>query len=177
MWAVQDVRTIVVTIISGTVAWILNLLGMYVGLSEKQSSIIAFYIFGSLIAYVLDIVLVKDVFGTVNIPLSDLAYRFNWLLRSFITPVFLRFIMTILLDTIIGMSILTYVLQLLDRYNIHFGMRDTICSAMVAVFTFFLYNNTLRFAWAYNEEYNPLLDIVVLAWVTLALMIFTTKRQ
>lgn len=177
MWANEQTRTIVATIISATLSWLLNLLGIHLGLTEKASSVIAFYMFGSLIAYVLDIILVKDVFGTTNVALSDLAYRFKWLLHSFITPVFLRFIITILLDTIVGISILSYVLGFLDARDIHFDMRDTICSAVVAVFTFFLYNNTLRFVWAYNEIYNPLIDMVVLAWVTLALMIFTTKRK
>jgi hypothetical protein len=43
-----------------------------------------------------------------------------------------------------GISILSYVLEFLDARDIHFDMRDTICSAVVATFTFFLYNNTLR---------------------------------
>lgn len=171
-------RGALTTVASGTLSGVFNSIAIRIGVPELTSAIVSLYIIGNVLAYAFDILFAKNTFvakdGKIKtISYTDYIFRLQWLLRSFFTPVFYRFFVTIIIDTIIAMSILIKVLDTMDRKNIHFWMRDSIIAALVAIFTFILYNNVLRFDWAYNNDTDPLMDMLVLMWCSLVLMIFS----
>jgi len=160
------IKSSLITLISGVLAWGIHFLSMFLGMPERTSSIITFYIIGSFISYILDIIFVR-------------SNTCNWLLKSFLSGVFFRFIIIVILDTVVAITLFHYLLEILDNMKFHFPYRDTICSAIVSVITFFLYTNTLRFDWAYQENPSPVINIMVLSLTVIALMIFanTSKRR
>jgi hypothetical protein len=178
----SKIRGAVTTIISGSVSGLSHMLGLYFGFSPHATSIVAVYVFGSIVAYILDIMFAKNMFRTssnklLSIPYTDFTFRFKWLLKSFTTSVFFRFVITMLIDTFIGLMIIHHVIKYLDKKDIHFNFRDTIVTGLVAVFTFILYNNSLRFEWAYVEDKNTILDMIVFMWVSLVLVLYVLFYQ
>ena len=176
------IRGVFTTILSGSSSSALHLTTISLGLSPILSTVITFYIFGSIIAYVLDILFAKQEFLVsknsslqkvlVDVPYSEVKFRFIWLLKSFMTKTFYKFSVTILIDTLIGIAILSSLLNALDNSGINFHFRDTIVAGCVALLTFILYNNVLRFDWAYKEKVDPIVDMLVLTWASLVILIF-----
>jgi hypothetical protein len=159
------------------------LLSKYTKLSVTQSTFLTVYVIGNIIIYSSDILFAKEKFhienykGILNyngiVPYSDLKTRGLWLLQSFYKKYFFRFLVTVVIDTIIGLTLLRYTLKKLDELNIlvKWKYRNFIVVAIVSAFTYFLYLSTLRFKWAYQYEESPIMNILVMIWVSLALLI------
>lgn len=181
------VRGVFTTILSGSSSSALHLASISLGLPSILSTIVTFYIFGSIIAYVLDILFAKQEFlikgksdaqkRLVSIPYSEIKFRFIWLLKSFMSKTFYKFLVTILIDTLIGIAILSALLRALNRAKIYFPLRDTIVAGLVALATFILYNNVLRFDWAYKDKVDPVVDMLVLTWASLVILIFALTYE
>jgi len=86
---------------------------------------------------------------------------------------FYKFLVTMVIDTLMGIAILSSILRVLYSSNIEFMFMETIIAGFVALGTFILYNNVLRFDWAYKEQVNPVIDILVLMWASLIILIFS----
>lgn len=162
---------------------ILNVyLTKYSKLNVQQSTFISFYIIGNIILYSCDILFAKkdffvnDRYGPVSY--RDLKTRFLWLTQSFYQKYFFRFLITVFLDTIIGLSILKYVIYKLDEYKVltQWKYRNLIVAAIIMPFTYFLYLSTLRFRWAYEYKENQIMNILVMIWLSLALLITVDEK-
>ena len=112
------------------------------------------------------------------VPYTDLKTRFIWLSQSFYQKYFFRFLITVILDTIIGLSLLNFAIYKMDQYQLftQWKYRNLIVAAIVAAFTYFLYLSTLRFEWAYEYNENPLLNILVMIWLSLAILITVDEK-
>lgn len=152
-------------------------------LTIEQSTFISMYIIGSIIVYISDIIIAKDCFyidGKMTcVSHYDLSTRFKWFLSSLIDKYFFRFLITVIIDTIVGISILRYVITTFDEKKIltEWKYRNYMIVFVIAIFTYVLYLSTLRFDWAYSNEENVMLNILVIAWVTLAILISMASRQ
>ena len=171
-------------VIAGIIAYYINiLLSKTTTLSVTQTSFIAIYAIGNLIVYTFDILFAKDSFYINNqltpVPHTDLATRAQWLLSSFLDKYFFRFLVTVVIDTIIGLTILRVVILYLDKLKIfpNWKYRNYLAAFVVATLTYILYLGTLRFQWAYQPNTPLILDITVMAWVSLALLIYATNQN
>lgn len=152
-------------------------------LTVTQSTFLSIYVVGNLIVYSSDILFAKKSFslplynGVKNyvgeVPYTDFSTRGYWLLTSFYKKYFFRFLITVVIDTIIGLSLLKFTIKKLDELEIFmkWKYRNFVVAAIVSAFTYFLYLSTLRFKWAYHDEENPLMNILVMIWVSLALLV------
>lgn len=168
-------------------AIIANYLNVYLSkvtnLTLTQSTFLSIYIIGNIIVYSSDILFAKESFylekyGGVKdyvgkVPYTDLSTRASWLVNSFYKKYFFRFLVTVVIDTIIGITLLKYTIKKLDDLHIlpKWKYRNFIVATIVSAFTYFLYLSTLRFKWAYQYEENILMNILVMVWVSLALLI------
>lgn len=178
----EKLRGLVMSLVSGVAANALNLLGTHVlGLSVQASSVIFLQAFGNVFGYALDILFAKRVFAVQRggarfegpVPYSDLATRARWLLRSFVGRQFFRFLVTVIIDTLVSLALLNWAIKAMDRHGVLMGFRyrNVIVAGMIAIGTFFLYSNILRFDWAYSDADVPMFNVIVLMWVTLVLVI------
>ena len=175
-------RGAVASAVSGTVASALNAAGVLaLGLSAPASAALFLYVFGSLLGYSLDIVFAKREFvlsrgaAPAPIPYGALGQRARWLVRSFGRRFFFRFAVTVLIETLTGVAITCAAIRLLDRHGVLMEPRSRrvrdVCAAVAsAVAVFLLFGNILRFDWAYCEVEQPLLTIVVIAWMAITLL-------
>ena len=140
------------------------------------------YIIGSIIVYISDIIIAKDCFyidGKMTyVSHYDFSTRFNWFLASLTDKYFFRFLITVIIDTIVGISILKYSIAALDEKKIltEWKYRNYVIVFVIAIFTYVLYLSTLRFDWAYSNEENVMLNILVIAWVSLAILISSQTK-
>jgi hypothetical protein len=172
----------VVGIITNLLNWFLN---TNTKLNIQQSTFVSIYIIGSILLYISDILFAKSKFIMKNykgisnyygiIPYSDIGSRLKWLISSLHQKYIFRFIVTIIIDTIIGLQLLTYIINQLDKYDIitKWKYRNLVVAALVASFTFFLYLGTLRFEWAYEHRENNLMNILVAVWLSIAIISVT----
>jgi len=168
-------------------AIIVNYINIYLSkvtkLTLTQSTFISIYIIGNIIVYSSDILFAKESFYLDNyngvkdfvgkVPYTDISTRAKWLANSFYKKYFFRFLVTVVIDTIIGITLLKYTIKKLDDLNIltTWKYRNYIIATIVSAFTYFLYLSTLRFKWAYQYDENILMNILVMVWVSLALLI------
>ena len=165
------------------VANVLNFyLTKYSKLNVQQTTLISFYVVGNIILYSCDILFAKKDFFIKGqygpISYTDVKTRLLWLTQSFYQKYFFRFLITVFLDTLIGLSILKYVVYKLDEYKIltQWKYRNLIVAAIVASFTYFLYLSTLRFRWAYEYKENNIMNILVMIWLSLAILITVDEK-
>lgn len=181
----EKIRGLVTAIISGTTSGGLNQLLLTFGTPYLVSTLLSLYLFGNLLAYSLDILFAKYTFNLPNgykgvanfnghVPYNDYITRLKWLFSSFLQSQFFRFLITVLIDTLIGLTILNAIIQKLDEKNIHFPFRNLLLSGGVAVFTFIIYLNALRFDWAYVDKVDPITNIVVLMWTSIVLIVYSS---
>lgn len=164
------------------------LLSKYTKLSVQQSTFVSIYIIGNFFLYSIDIMFAKEKFNLSNyngitsfygpVPYTDISTRLKWLSQSIYQKYFFRFIITVVLDTIIGLSLLNFTIDRLDKYEIltKWKYRNYIVATLVATFTYFLYLSTLRFKWAYEYKENPLMNILVMVWLSLAILIIVDEK-
>lgn len=156
-------------------------------LTITQSSFLAIYVFGNLIVYSFDILFAKEKFYLSSykgvssyygeVPYTDINTRGFWLINSFYQKYFFRFLVTVVIDVIIGLNLLQYTVSKLDQLDIltKWKYRNLVVAAIVSAFTYFLYLGTLRFEWAYQYKENTTMNILVMIWVSLALLIYATS--
>ena len=179
----EKMRGALASAISGTTANGLNVLGVAVlGLSAPASAVIFTFLTGSMMSYVLDILIAKRTFGrspnAEAVPYLDLGRRFRWLFRSFGRRFFFRFVITVIIETLTGLAILRAAIRALDDRGILTGdsvrrYRDVGAAILSAVAVFALFGNILRFDWAYVEDEHPILTMVVLMWMGVTLLVFS----
>lgn len=182
-FSTEKLRGVVASLAASGIANGLNVFGTQVlGLGIEASSVLFLVLCGNVAGYVFDIMFAKERFavgGGAATPLPYTAFgkRFRWLLRSFAQRQFFRYVVTVIIDSLVLLALLRYVVGELDRRRVDFPFRNVLVAAAIAVFTFFLYNNILRFDWAYSDNENPIMNVVVIMWVTLVLMIFAVSSQ
>lgn len=172
----EKFRGIFTAIVSGLSSGGLNQMLMYLNVPVLYSTTLSIYIFGNILAYTIDILFAKRKFLNKIVSYSDISYRFQWLLNSFISIVFVKFILVALIDTLLGITLLKFLLKQMDDRKIHFKFRNLIMSGAVAVFTFFLYVNILRFDWVYKENTDDLSNVTVVTWASIIIMIFSNMN-
>jgi hypothetical protein len=182
-------RGLLMSMISGGTSNALNLFCTQVlGMPIILSTVICLLLFNNILTYTLDILFAKRSFrvrhyqGRPNyegpIPYGDLATRGAWLLRSFISKQFYRYVITIIIDIFITIVVLRYAIAELDRRKIltDFKYRNVIVAALISIVSFFLYVNVLRFDWAYADDDQPVFNIIVMMWVTIVVMMYAATQ-
>lgn len=139
-------------------------------------SFLTLFVFGNIISYCFDIMFAKSTFDLVDVPYSDYSTRLIWLLKSFFTIQFIKFMLTVILDIIIIYTVFEHLQKLMNKYDINFVYRDGIIVSLLSLITFFLYVNLLRFHWAYNTDVHPWMDVTIYAWISICLLIFLSKK-
>lgn len=177
----EKFRGFLTSVLSGGIGGGVNLLSVGLGVNPTLSAFYSLYLVGNVVAYVSDIMFAKKDFGVLGgaVPYTDFVARGRWLLKSFISPYFYRFILTVIFDTVIGLALLKSLINMSDRYGIlvDWKWRDMFISGFVALFTFFLYTNVLRFDWAYKDGTSQTMDMLVLMSVATSLLIFSQSYQ
>ena len=169
---------------SAIIANILNtFLSKYTQLSIQQSTFMSVYVVGNIILYSFDILFAKEKFNLATykgtspfygvVPYTDIQTRLKWLGKSLYQKYIFRFLATVILDTIIGLSLLRYTIDKLDQFDIltTWKYRNIIVATVVSAITYLLYLSTLRFKWAYEYKEQPMMNILVMVWLTLAILI------
>lgn len=182
-------KGVIGNIIAVIIANYLNfLLVKHTNLTIEQSTFISVYVVGNIIIYSSDILFAKEKFylkeynGVKNyygtVAYNDIATRTKWLGESLYNKYFFRFLLTVIIDTIIGITLLKYAIAQADRLNIlvDWKYRNYIIVFIIAIFTYILYVSTLRFNWAYNYQENNLMNMLVIIWISLAILIISTKN-
>jgi hypothetical protein len=179
-------RGIISYILAIIVANSLNIiLTKYTSLTLEQSTFISMYLIGSLIVYSCDILIAKEAFylkeygEVMSVPHYDILTRGRWLIGSFLDKYFLRFIVTVIIDTLIGIALLRYAIKIANNLDIlpNWKYRNHLIVFIIAIFTYILYLSTLRFDWAYVHEENMVLNILMVAWASLAILVYTSASQ
>ena len=178
---VEKLRGAVSAVLGGTAASSLTIYGVLgLGLSAPVSVMLFTYAFGGVLGYSLDILLAKRDFAEVAVPYTHLGARARWLLRSFGRRYFFRFIVTLIIETLTSLAMLGALVRAMDAHRLLLGWgraRDAVAAVAVAFVNFWLFGNVLRFDWAYRESEHPVLNVVVLMWMTLAMLVFAAAYK
>ena len=166
------------SIISVIVANVLNIfLNVGLGLNIQQSTGLSIYVVGNLVGYVLDLLFaksklyMKDENGNPKL-IKNFNDRVIFLLFSFYSKYFFKFLILCIIDTAIGLILLKYAILMLDKHKIlvDFKYRNLLLALIIPAITFGLYVNQLRFNWAYEFKENLVLSIIMYMWLTIILL-------
>lgn len=166
------------SIISVIVANVLNIfLNVGLGLNIQQSTGLSIYVVGNLVGYILDLLFakrklyMKDENGKPKL-IKNFNDRVIFLLFSFYSKYFFKFLILCIIDTAIGLILLKYAILMLDKHKILVDLkyRNVLLALIIPSITFGLYVNQLRFNWAYEFKENLVLSIIMYMWLTIILL-------
>ena len=186
----QESKGDLTSIISIVIGNILNIVfNKYYGMEIHKSTLLSVYIIANVIAYILDILFAKEKLfvkmykGQKNyygkIPYNDYKVRLHFLLKSFMDKYFLKFIVLTVIDSIIGLTILRFLIKLCDMYDIltKWKYRDLTLAFLVSSITFFLFVSKLRFDWSYEYKENFMLNVLMYIWLSIILLIAVSVQH
>lgn len=168
----------ITSIVSVIVANVLNIfLNVGLGLNIQQSTGLSIYVVGNLVGYILDLLFakrklyMKDENGKPKL-IKNFNDRVIFLLFSFYSKYFFKFLILCIIDTAIGLILLKYAILMLDKHKIlvDFKYRNLLLALIIPAITFGLYVNQLRFNWAYEFKENLVLSIIMYMWLTIILL-------
>lgn len=166
----------------------------HIGVST-ESAVIYTNIIGNFVGYTGDVMVAKQCFdeweslggsGWFNdngryIPVKydqwDIERRFIWYIKSLASKSFVRFLLIAVIDTLVSLAIIDLIIQSLDKAKINFKFRNSVVAVLVAIFTFQVFVNELRFKFAYTRTDNLTDDILLFVWASLAMLIYIVIRK
>ena len=166
------IRGAIASIISSIIAYILNIILIYFIPLHEIIIFISYFIISNILSYSLDILIAKKHFNKQIIAYSNIKQRIVYLINSFLSVSFIKFMITVLIDSILKYSIFNKTVSILDEYNIIIPYRDPVLLTIISIFTFVMFINNLRFNWAYNNNSDYKIDLIVLSWLALSIIIF-----
>ena len=142
--------------------------------NKSPTSSVVIYIVAALLHYTLDIFVAKTFKPSQN--------KLKWYGNSFLKHNFSKYMVVAILHLLISQHILNYINitlnheisskpTFLQRY------RNTFILFLINIVSFALYGYFLKFKWAYVDESEPLLTMIVLSWCTLSIMIYTLSNK
>lgn len=175
-------RGILTSIISGLIA---NSLVYYgnnnLNMSIESSTAIFGLLIGNIIGYSADILFAKSGFDIKGQIINNPKFRekISWLCSSFFSKTFFRFWIIVFIDMMLSLTLIKYITGYMDRFTLfqEKKWKNSLIVFGVAVLTFVIYVNPLRFNWAYSTKENPLMNIMILMWFCLSLLIFVNIKQ
>ena len=164
---VGKITSISSVIIANLLNYILNIV---LGINIQQSTGFSLYFVGNILGYIMDLlfakrkVYLKDKNGNPKL-VDNFNDKIKFVLLSFIDKYFIKFVILCIIDTIIGLVLLKYCIDILDKHKIlmNFKYRNLLVALVIPTITFFLYVNQLRFDWAYEYKENFLLNVIELS--------------
>ena len=174
---------------SGMLAFLVYFCKTVLNLEVTTIAIVVNTLIGNFTSYSLDILFAKNKFRVseykgktytkddpeIEIPVTEFSTRFGWLMKSFFSNYFVKFIIVAVIDTSVYMIILDYMRKLFVKRNIKFSFgfidQDILLVLVLPVASFFLYVNQLRFKWAYSSTINPVMNMLMLLWFTTVLVL------
>lgn len=171
---VGKITSISSVIIANLLNYILNIV---LGINIQQSTGFSLYFVGNILGYIMDLlfakrkVYLKDKNGNPKL-VDNFNDKIKFVLLSFIDKYFIKFVILCIIDTIIGLVLLKYCIDILDKHKIlmNFKYRNLLVALVIPTITFFLYVNQLRFDWAYEYKENFLLNVIMYVWLTIVLL-------
>jgi hypothetical protein len=138
------------------------------------------YIISPFLIFITDVLLIQEIF-LVNeklsiLPILSFKDRITYGMRL---TIFYKFIVTIMISSIINRSIFEYIIKRLDNNKImikNSGKRNVVVGILVNIFATVVYINALKFKWAYINSDNILLNMLIISWFSLTILISTIGK-
>jgi len=180
----EKMRGALTSVVTGSTVMGLNAFGVFsLGLSAPMSALLFVYVVGGVLGYSADIMFAKSDFMVggelMRLPYGAVRKRGAWLMRSFFRRFFVRYFVTLVIETLTGLAMLNALIREMDKRHFltdYKTLRDATTAVVVAVLNFLLYGNVLRFDWAYREVEHPVMNMVVLAWMGVSMLTFAAAR-
>ena len=164
----ESSRGIVTSIVSNGLSQLLIYLTSKTKIKNKDLILyLITFLFANVLSYSLDILLAKDKFNGVEVPLTDLTTRSKYLFEKFFSFQIVRFFVLVCIDVIVVSAIFRKTRKFLDHKNIKFKNRDQLLMIVITFLTFIVYGNTLRFSWVYVDKENTMFDALMFSWLTI----------
>lgn len=168
-------RSIIVALGVSFLSQMMNYVAQSRGMDYQTATFLFAIGFNYLAGYALDLAISKD------LPIDFVGSRSEYVMENIISTKFMKYLVTLVIDGYISVVLLDYSIMLADTYSEYIPAyfqsvigkkeRNILLSIIIAVVTFYLYSNALRFTWAYEDETDPTLDLLVISWLTTLLII------
>lgn len=167
----EKARGAVASCISGAVANLANGGLIMAGVNPVVSTLWTLQVAGNMLTYFLDIMIAKRDFHGARVPYTDYSKRFTWFVASLIGPSFHKFVVACIIEACLVYAGYARARAYCEQHNIRFKLRDAVLAAVIAMVSFVLVMNVLRFNWVLQETESLTLNIVVMAWMALSALV------
>lgn len=174
----QYVRGAITGIMSGIIANIFNfaLIGMF-NVSPALSGFISIVVLGNFLAFTFDIIGAKKFFNGELVSYLDFGTRIKWLGNALVSFNFIKFLITLIIDGTVFNTLYRMARNKLDQVEISFPLRDPIVGLLLSAITYTTYLAPLRFYWAYEDTTSRELDMIIIAWASISLLLYSIMEQ
>jgi len=172
----QFIRSGIASISATSVAHVVNGFTLYnYKVDNNVVTFISLFVIGNILSYSFDIMFAKKYFNNVIIPYNRINDRLMYLIKSYVSHTFAKYVMTVIIDVILIYTLHKYIVNYCNKNKIDFKYRNSIIASILSTSTFVLFINQIRFNWAYNINSDINIDIIMYAWLGLSVLIFCSN--
>jgi hypothetical protein len=134
-------------------------------------------ILSQVLVYFTDILFIQEHFMRKGLEPNSLMEKFMYSLDRYIVY---KFIVIVGISTIINTSIYNYIVGKMDERKLLIHMkshRNLLALILVNVFATISYVNIMKFKWAYINNEDPILNMIIVSWFSLSILISVSKCQ
>jgi hypothetical protein len=149
------------------------LLVNFTSLNPVFAAVLALQILGGIFAYSFDVVFAKEKFNGIEIPYSHLGYRTKYLLKSVFTEMVIRFIVAIIITSIVYFFIYKSFLKFAEENGFTFRYYKYVYAVLISMSLYFLFNHIILFDYVYMETDRPItVDMTVIGIMLICLIAY-----
>jgi hypothetical protein len=169
-------KSIVFQIVITFFVWTVN---SFIPSYSSESVFILEVILSQMLVYFSDILFIQENFMKKGYSLNQTPNTlYEKFLYSIDKNIFYKFIVIVTISTIINNSIYNYILGQMDKRKLFMNkkeLRNPIVQIIVNIFTTISYVNIMKFKWAYVNNEDPVLNMIIISWFSLSILISVSK--
>jgi hypothetical protein len=148
-------------------------------IESSESVFILEVVLTQLLVYFSDILFIQENFVKNGQSLSHIPHTlYEKMIYSIDKNMIYKFIVIVTISTIINKSIYNYILNTMNKRKLfitNIRLRDSIVQIVVNIFTTISYVNVMKFKWAYVNNEDPVLNMIIISWFSLSILISVSK--
>lgn len=138
-----------------------------------MSAVFALQIFGGILAYTFDILFAKKTFYGQEVPYSQLRYRAGFLLSSVFTEMFIRFVIAVIIMSVVYYFAYKSWLKYAEENGLTFRYHEFVYALLMSISMYFLFNHVILFDYVYVETERPVtVDITMIGIMIISLLTY-----
>ncbi len=159
------------------ITFVVRVINHFINTTSSESIFVFETVLSQLMVYFTDILFIQEKFNqTSSTPIpKTLTEKLKYSINK---NIIYKFIVIVGISRIINTNMYHYIILNMNKRNLLSDkklLRNSIVQLLVNVFTTISYMNIIKFKWAYINNEDPVLNMIIISWFSLSILISVSR--